>query len=172
MSRKLNWGKLITVLCTIMLTLTVVGPSVSAATKQTTAEENSDTKRLEYEELNKIINETANEIKSEAPKVNVANEQPTMHTMAAGSLAVKLAKLFGKSYVKSKLPKKIYKAFPKSLKDNVSEAKWVGIWNTYILMGPLDEVKNSVANALKPYVWDWVATTCGYIAQGIVYAVI
>jgi hypothetical protein len=99
-----------------MLILSVAGPSVSAATKHTTtAEENSDTKRLKYEELNKIINETAKEIKSEAPIVNVVNEQPTMHTMAAGSLAVKLAKLFGKNYVKSKLPKKIYKAFPKSL---------------------------------------------------------
>lgn len=39
-------------------------------------------------------------------------------------------------------------------------------------MGPLDNVKTSVEDALKPYVWNWVATSAGYVAQGIVYAVI
>jgi hypothetical protein len=34
-----------------------------------------------------------------------------MHTMAAGSLAIKSVRLFGKSYVKSKLPQKILKHF-------------------------------------------------------------
>lgn len=161
-------------LSAVVLIFSLSAPSVSAGVKESAIKEKNV---LSKEEMDQIINETVSEIKADARNIllservsSVKNGQVTIN--GGGTLAVKLAKLFGKSYVKSKLPKKIYKAFPKSLKKNVSESKWVGIWNTYILMGPLDEVKTSVADALKPYVWDWVATTCGYIAQGIVYAVI
>jgi len=121
--------------------------------------------------MDKIIKETADEILEEAPRVD-AESNGEIQSYAGGTLLLKLAKHFGNSYIKTKLPKKIYKAFPKALKDDVSQSTWIGVWNTYILMGPLDEVKNTVADALKPYVWDWVATSCGYIAQGIVYAII
>ncbi|WP_101842536.1 hypothetical protein [Halobacillus sp. Marseille-P3879] len=161
-----NWRIIISIFCAAVILFSASAPSVSATVNQD-AELQSEEK-LSKEEMDKIIQETAHEINLEAPRVD--NGEFT--TMAGGTLLLKLTKHFGKSYVKSKLPKKIYKAFPKALKSDVSEAKWVGIWNTYILMGPLDEVKTNVANSLKPYVWDWVATSCGYIAQGIVYAII
>lgn len=176
MKRILNssWRKVISVFCAVTLLITVTAPSISAASNTANKQQESTEKYnemiLNKEKLDKIIEQTAKEIKQEAPKVNTS--EPKVQPMAGGSLGLKLIKLLGKNYVKVKLPKKIYKAFPDALKDKVSQDTWIGVWNAYVLMGPLDEVKNTVADALKPYVWDWVATTCGYIAQGIVYAVI
>lgn len=166
-----NWRKVISVFCAVTLLITVAAPSVSAASKQQESTQKYS-EILNKKELDKIIKKTANEIKQDAPKVDTITSDPVIQPMAGGSLGLKLIKLFGKNYVKVKLPKKIYKAFPNALKNKVSEDTWIGVWNAYVLMGPLDEVKNTVANALKPYVWDWLATTCGYIAQGIVYALI
>jgi hypothetical protein len=139
--------------------------------------ETQETTPLSEKEMEKRINEAVAEILAEAPEQNassssISKKSGEYETLAGGTLAVKLAKYFGKSYVKTKIPKKIYKAFPESLTDNVSESQWLTIWNTYILMGPLDHVKSTVADALKPYVWDWVATSCGVIAQGVVWALI
>lgn len=164
-----DWKVVVSMFCAIVLLFSVSAPSVSAAVNQSIEKQSKE--MLSKKEMDKIIEKTAREINKEAPRVNEGSHGK-YQTFAGGTLAVRLAKIFGGHYIKKKFPRKIYKAFPNALKKNVSEEKWVTIWNVYVLMGPLDEVKNTVADALKPYVWDWVATSCGYIAQGIVYAVI
>ncbi|WP_231929128.1 hypothetical protein [Brevibacillus sp. SKDU10] len=74
--------------------------------------------------------------------------------------------------MKKELPKKMYSKFPDILKEKLSEEKWLTLWNGVILLGPLEEVRETVTKALEPYVWGWVAKTYGYIAEGIVYAII
>ncbi|PJM66315.1 hypothetical protein BLX91_05190 [Bacillus subtilis] len=106
------------------------------------------------------------------PNAKVSSGDIKVEKVGYISVGRKLIKIFGKSYVKKKLPNAIYKKFPSALKRKVSRAKWEGIWNTYILMGPLDEVHDRVTDYLDKYVWHSVASTCGYIAQGVVYAII
>ncbi|MCY7766424.1 hypothetical protein C7B63_11425 [Bacillus halotolerans] len=88
------------------------------------------------------------------------------------SLGRKLITVFGKSYVKKKLPDAIYKKFPSALKRKFSRAQWLSFWNGIVLMGPLDEVHDTVTDYLDKYVWHAVASSCGYIAQGVVYAIL
>lgn len=62
--------------------------------------------------------------------------------------------------------------FEKYFTHTFSESAFVGFWNTYILLGPLDSVHQSVSKWVDKYTWHWVAETEGYIAQGIVWAII
>ncbi|UQZ48032.1 hypothetical protein M1D69_00400 [Bacillus sp. PK3-037] len=84
----------------------------------------------------------------------------------------KLITVFGKSYVKKKLHDAIYKKFPSALKRKFSRAQWLSFWNGIVLMGPLDEVHDTVADYLDKYVWHAVASSCGYIAQVVVFAIL
>lgn len=91
----------------------------------------------------------------------------------AASIATKIAKKFGKNYLKDKLPRMIYKKLPRAATTKLSESAFVGSWNTYVLMGPLDDVKDRVTDCLvQKGVWKWAANTAGYIAQGVIWAII
>lgn len=85
---------------------------------------------------------------------------------------VKLIKKLGKGYVTNTLPRVIYSKFPSQVAGKITEEAWVGVWNTYILMGPLDELHDIVTKKLEPYMWHWLASTCGYIVQGAVWLLI
>ncbi|HDR6822701.1 TPA: hypothetical protein QCV77_006351 [Bacillus thuringiensis] len=141
-----------------------------ATTSSKVVNTHAENNTINQQEIDKAIASILNEVGQTAPQVQV-NEN-SMQELGVVSIGTKLIKKLGGSYVKSTLPKQIYAKFPAELTAKVSEAKWVGIWNTYILMGPLDEVHDVVTNALDPYVWHWVASTCGYIVQGVVYALI
>lgn len=150
---------------------TALSPTSSVfAAENTNAVNSSNSVTINQEEINRSIDEIVNEVLRTAPEVGTNNTN--LESRGVVSIGTKLIKKLGSSYVKSTLPKNIYKKFPAELKGKVSEAKWVGVWNTYILMGPLDEVHDVVTRNLDPYVWHWVASTCGYIAQGVVYALI
>jgi hypothetical protein len=129
---------------------------------------------LSKSEMDQIIERTVSDIKNDAPVADTGeNKEGKFQSRSAASLIVKLAKIYGKHYVKSVLPKKIYKAVPRATWGSISEDAFVGFWNAYVLLGPLDEVHDSVTNYLvKHGAWHWAASSAGYIAQGIVYALV
>ncbi|WP_242401374.1 hypothetical protein [Brevibacillus laterosporus] len=169
MNKKIIKG--IAILSTVGFLGTAIAPATSAFAQEKVSQSVSYQTPMSQQEMDKIIQETAKEILETAPRV-VVKEPTQLEAQGFVSLGTKLMKYFGKSYVKKELPKKIYTKFPDIVKEKMSEDMWIGIWNTYILMGPLEEVKETVTKALEPYVWGWVAKSCGIIAQGIVYALI
>lgn len=117
--------------------------------------------------INSIANESLNEFKLNSDNGHIRVKR------GAASIATKLIKKFGKRYLTHELPKMIYKKLPAVITKKVSESAFLGGWNTYILMGPLDEVKDTVTDWLVDQgVWKWAANSAGYIAQGVVWAII
>lgn len=117
--------------------------------------------------INLIVYETLSQFKP------IPNSEHSRSKRGVASLATKLIKKFGKHYATKALPKLIYSKLPSAITKNISESAFIGGWNTYILMGPLDEVKDNVTNWLiKKGVWGWAAKSAGYIAQGVVWAII
>ncbi|MED1787768.1 hypothetical protein [Brevibacillus laterosporus] len=163
--------KSIAILSTVGFLGTAIAPATSAFAQEKVSQSASSQTPMSQQEMDKIIQETAKEILETAPRV-VVKEPAQLEAQGFVSLGTKLLKYFGKSYVKKELPKKMYTKFPDILKEKLSEEKWLTIWNGVILLGPLEEVRETVTKALEPYVWSWVAKTCGYIAEGIVYAII
>ncbi|MCR8994969.1 hypothetical protein SMD22_10620 [Brevibacillus halotolerans] len=161
----------IAILSTVGFLGTAIAPATSAFAQEKVSQSVSYQTPMSQQEMDKIIQETAKDILETAPRV-VVKEPAQLEAQGFVSLGTKLMKYFGKGYVKKELPKKIYAKFPDIVKEKLTEEKWIFAWNTYILMGPLDEVKDTVTKALEPYVWGWVAKSCGIIAQGIVYALI
>ena len=161
----------------IMIITTVIPPiSVFASETSNKAStkimvENTNYTELTTDKLDQKINSTALEILQEAPIQN-SIENNSRPKRGVASIATKLVKKFGKHYVKVLLPKKIYKAFPRVIATKVSEEAFIGAFNTYVLLSPLDEVNNAVTKYLSKYVPHVVAHSCGYIAQGIIYAII
>lgn len=149
------------------LSMFIISPFANAQSTDQNEEQ-----QLTQEEMDEIIKDIVNEIEAENPDATKPSTSGEVSTLGVASVGTKLIKIFGKGYVKSKLPKKIYSKFPASAKAKMSEEKFIGIWNTYVLMGPLDEVKDVVTDKLDPYMWHWLASSCGYIVQGVVYAVI
>ncbi|ATO50698.1 hypothetical protein P4V86_05955 [Brevibacillus laterosporus] len=162
----------IAILSTVGFLGTAIAPETSAFAQEKVSQTVSYQTPMSQQEMDKIIQETANEILETAPRVVVEKEPAQLEAQGFVSLGTKLMKYFGKGYVKRDFPKKIYAKFPDAVKKEVTEDMWIGTWNTYILMGPLEEVKETVTKALEPYVWGWVAKSCGIIAQGIVYAIL
>ncbi|MGG1217176.1 hypothetical protein ABE236_06795 [Priestia endophytica] len=153
-------------ICISTLLMFIFSPLAHAATQ----DDSLNGEHISEEEMDRIINEIVSEIRKENPELS--KETNNFTTMGVASVGTKLIKIFGKGYVKSKLPKKIYSKLPAQAKEKVTEGQFVGAWNTYVLMGPLDEVKDNVTEQLDPYMWHWLASSCGYIAQGVVYALI
>lgn len=118
--------------------------------------------------INSIANESLSNLQLKSDNGSVIREK-----RAAGSIATKIAKKFGKKYLTHQLPKMIYKKLPSAVTKKVSESAFVGGWNTYVLMGPLDDVKDNVTDWLVGKgVWKWAANSAGYIAQGVIWALI
>ncbi|MGG1443528.1 hypothetical protein ABE354_16065 [Brevibacillus laterosporus] len=164
--------KSIAILSTVGFLGTAIAPATSAFAQEKVSQSASYQTPMSQQEMDKIIQETAKEILETAPRVVIEKGPAQVEAQGFVSLGTKLMKYFGKGYVKRELPKKIYAKFPDIAKEKLTEEKWIFAWNTYILMGPLDEVKDTVTKALEPYVWGWVAKSCGIIAQGIVYAIL
>ncbi|MET3684472.1 hypothetical protein ABID56_002609 [Alkalibacillus flavidus] len=162
--------KVFIALLACVMSFSCIAPSFVGATSSDNSETANTQEKMTKEELNKIVEETAEEVLEEAPRVE--RETDEIQTMGAVSVGTKLIRIFGKSYVTKKLPKKIYSKFPAAVKNEVSESAFVNFWSAYVLVGGLDEVQNTVSNYLKPYVWDWVAESAGYIAQGTVWALL
>ncbi|QDX92786.1 hypothetical protein EEL30_10990 [Brevibacillus laterosporus] len=170
MNQKLIKG--IAILSTVGFLGTAIAPATSAFAQEKVSQSVSYQTPMSQQEMDKIIKETAKEILETAPRAVVEKGPAQVEAQGFVSLGTKLLKYFGKGYVKRDLPKKIYAKFPDIVKEKMTEDMWIGTWNTYILMGPLEEVKENVTEALEPYVWGWVAKSCGIIAQGIVYAIL
>ncbi|MED1664289.1 hypothetical protein [Brevibacillus laterosporus] len=168
MSKTLTKG--IAILTTVGFLGTAIAPATSVFAEEKVSQ--SISYQMTKQEMDKIIQETTKEILETAPRVVVEKEPTQLEAQGFVSLGTKLMKYFGKSYVKKELPKKIYTKFPDILKEKLSEEKWLGIWNGMILLGPLEEIRETVTKALEPYVWGWVAKSCGYIVEGIVFALI
>ncbi|MBW9147133.1 hypothetical protein KTC92_07100 [Clostridium sp. CM027] len=173
MNKNILLKKIIPILTSVMISTTLI-PTVNVFAAETSTEimvKDTNYTELTNCELDQIINSTASEILQEAPIQN-PTETNSRPKRGVATVASKLIKKLGKHYVKVVLPKKIYHAFPRALAAKVSEGAFVGAFNTYVLMGPLDEVHSIVTDYLSKYVPHVLASTCGYIAQGIVYAVI
>lgn len=94
-------------------------------------------------------------------------------TKGWGSVGRILIKKFGKRYATQVLPKKIYSKMPKFVKKKISQKSFVAGWSTYVLLSPLDEMKSGVSQFLqKKGVPRMIANSAGYIAQGMVWAII
>ncbi|MHC5280728.1 hypothetical protein ACYRFT_10735 [Listeria kieliensis] len=159
----------------LVMGLSIITPSISA---YATEYENTYIKldigengNYEKKQIETILKEVRNETGistdcQETPSAKVQERKVV-------SLLTKLAKKLGKGYIKTKLPKKIYSKMPAFVKSRISQSAFVGGWNTYILMGPADEVKSRVSSWLKKRgVWGWIANSAGYIAQGVVWALL
>ncbi|MGG1160853.1 hypothetical protein [Brevibacillus laterosporus] len=169
MNKKLIKG--IAILSTVGFLGTAIAPATSVFAQEKASQSVSYQTPISQQEMDKIIQETAKEILETTPRV-VVKEPAQLEAQGFVSLGTKLLKYFGKSYVKKELPKKIYTKFPDILKEKLSEEKWLTVWNGTILLGPLEEIRETLTKALDPYVWGWVAKTCEYIVEGIVYAII
>ena len=141
MNKKLIKG--IAILSTVGFLGTAIAPATSAFAQEKVSQSVSYQTPMSQKEMDKIIQETAKEILETAPRV-VVKEPAQLEAQGFVSLGTKLMKYFGKAYVKKELPKKIYTKFPDIVKEKMSEDMWIGIWNTYILMGSLEEVKETV----------------------------
>ncbi|QOS97532.1 hypothetical protein JNUCC42_13105 [Brevibacterium sp. JNUCC-42] len=170
MNKKLIKG--IAILSTVGFLGTAIAPATSAFAQEKVSQSASSQTPMSQQEMDKIIQETAKEILETAPRAVVEKGPARVEAQGFVSLGTKLLKYFGKSYVKKELPKKMYTKFPDILKEKLTEEKWLTIWNGAILLGPLEEIRETVTKALEPYVWSWVAKSCGYIVEGIVYAII
>ncbi|WPS85640.1 hypothetical protein SMD22_00845 (plasmid) [Brevibacillus halotolerans] len=169
MSKKLIKG--IAILSTVGFLGTAIAPATSAFAQEKVSQSASYQTPMSKQEMDKIIQETAKDILETAPRV-VVKEPAQLEAQGFVSIGTKLLKYFGKGYVKKELPKKMYSKFPDIVKEKLTEEKWLTLWNGVILLGPLEEIRETVTKALEPYVWGWVAKTCGYIVEGIVYAII
>ncbi|MGO3374658.1 hypothetical protein [Brochothrix thermosphacta] len=59
------------------------------------------------------------------------------------------------------------------MKKKIYQKNFVAGWSTYVLLSPLDEMKSGVSQFLqKKGVPRMIANSAGYIAQGMVWAVI
>ena len=149
------------VLSSIITSSAIITPTIETVY----ASENIENLKLDNAIDN--LNETLSQFKT------IPNSEHSRSKRGVASLATKLIKKFGKHYATKALPKLIYSKLPSAITKNISESAFIGGWNTYILMGPLDEVKDSVTNWLiKKGVWGWAAKSAGYIAQGVVWAII
>ena len=124
--------------------------------------------------LDLLIIETSQSILNDALTHNNISSNKN-DTRGIESVLAKLARKFGGHYIKKTLPKKIYAAVIKAVPSvavKVSEDKFVGFFNTYILMGPLDDIHDGVTDYLDKYIPHWLASSAGYVVQGIIYALI
>ncbi|AYB38235.1 hypothetical protein [Brevibacillus laterosporus] len=144
MNKKLIKG--IAILSTVGFLGTAIAPATSVFAQEKASQSVSYQTPISQQEMDKIIQETAKEILETTPRV-VVKEPAQLEAQGFVSLGTKLLKYFGKSYVKKELPKKIYTKLPDILKGKLSEEKWLTVWG-------------------------WVAKTCEYIVEGIVYAII
>lgn len=173
---KKSWIKYVCASLALAIGMSVIAPSIGAyaAEKESTEIENYNnnlevTDVYNDAQVDQIIKEIQQETNVDLTKTDNNQIQPRKVV----SLLTKLAKKLGKKYVTQKLPKKIYSKLPKFVKRKVSQSAFVGGWNTYILMGPADSVKDSVTSWLKKHgVWGWAANSAGYIAQGVVWAIL
>ncbi|WP_053070002.1 hypothetical protein [Clostridium sp. K25] len=94
-------------------------------------------------------------------------------TRGAGTVIKTLCKKYGKRYITHELPKYIYTKLPGIVAERVTEVEFVTFWNTYVLLGSLDTVRDSVSNWLiSKGVWKWAAKSAGAIVQGAIWLVV
>lgn len=170
---KNSWFKYVCASLALAMGMSVIAPSIGAyaAENETKQEVNNveGTEAYNNVQIDQIVKEIQQETNVDLTEKDNNQIQPRK----VASLLTKLAKKLGKKYVTQKLPKKIYSKLPRFVKSKVSQSAFVGGWNTYILMGPADSVKDSVTSWLKKHgVWGWGANSAGYIAQGVVWAIL
>lgn len=76
----------------------------------------------------KAIKAIVKEVRTNAHENKLSNQ--AVEPRGIVSIGSKLIKIFGKSYVKEKLPKIIYSKLPSLAKEKISESAFVGGWNT------------------------------------------